>query len=137
MKLSIQGDESLTEEEIESAFNKFFIDDGYSFCLSDNRLKSIKTEHIEKTPELNWCQLKFSNCNRKPYNISVATLDSPQSNKKFISELNKFNFKTLKEICRTLDLKDEGIKSFLKKRLIRLRIDNILTGKPIITINKL
>jgi len=133
----MQEEESLTEQEIKSAFNKFFIDDGYSFCISDSRLKSIKTEHIEKSPELNWCQLKFSNCTKKTYNIGIAGLGVVQSNKKFIRELNKFNFKILKEICLTLNLEAIGNKSSLKKRIIRLRIDNILIGSPLITIHKI
>ena len=124
----------LSDEDIMSAFNTFFFDDDYSFCLSDKRLKSIYTEHIEKTPKLNWCQLEFSNCKSKIFNI---TLDNPQSNEKFIKELNKFNFKTLKKISNELNLEDSGVKHTLKKRLIRLRIEHILLGKPIFSIFKI
>ena len=133
MELILNEENNLNDKEIMSAFNKFFIDDGYSFCLSNSRLKSINTEHIEKTPKLNWCQLKFSNCKPKTYELRV----SPQSTKKFIREINKFNFKTLKEISRELNLKEDGNKGTLKKRLIRLRIEHILAGKPILAIYKI
>lgn len=123
----------LNDKDAISAFNRFFIEDTYTFCLSDNRLKSVYTEHIEKNPNLNWCQLKFSNCNPKPYDIRV----SPQSTKMFIKELNKFNFKTLKELSRELNLEQKGSKKTLKKQLVRLRIDHILTGKSIISIHKI
>ena len=132
MELISTEENNLTDTEIMSAFNNFFIDDGYSFCLSDSRLKSIHTDHIETPPALNWCQLKFSNCKSKTYELDVA----PQSTKKFISELNKFNFKTLKEICRELNVEEHGGKSTLKKRLILLRIEHILAGKPIMTMYK-
>lgn len=124
---------NLSDKEIMSAFNSFFIDDGYSFHLSDRRLKSIRTDHIEKNHELNWCQLQFSNCEPKGYNIQVT----PQSSKKFMKELNKFNFKTLKELCKELKLEESGTKSSLKKRLVRLRIEHILSGKPILAIYKI
>mgnify|MGYP006143453959 CR=1 FL=1 len=133
MDITQREENNLSEADIMTAFNRFFIDDGYSFCLSDSRLKSIQTDHIEKTPELNWCQLKFSNCEPKSYNIQV----SQQSSKKFIREVNKFNFKTLKELCRELKLEESGTKYSLKRRLGRLRIEHILTGKPILSIYKI
>jgi len=123
----------LNDKDALSAFDRFFIKDSYSFCLSDKRLKSVYTEHIEKTPKLNWCQLKFNNCNSKSYDIRV----SQQSTKMFTKELNKFQFKTLKEIASDLGLEHKSSKKNIKKQIARLRIDHILMGKPIISIHKM